>query len=862
MRRLLPLLLMLACDPAGVGVSAVKDAQALDARRPDARPVDAGATDAQTVDAQIADAAPPAIPRCVPDPPEETAFVPGENAGGPRLTVGGRRITPAGPNVVVPGFPTAVVVHADRGVAYVSSTSTDDRRLLVMDLQTHEVLQDVDRGEAFFGLALSPDDTVLYASGGVAGSVDVFAIQDDGTVMHDATIEVGGYPAGIAVSPDGAKLWVGLFDNGEVVEVDAVTRQVLRRLPTPAGVWDVLHLPDRNEIYASTLTGTALSVLDLTQDAPAVEIPVPTSPAGLARNVDGRVLVAVSGANMLAAIDPVTRTVDDWVWVAEDDFVNDAGEPLGNSNLNAVAVDPETERVYVSRGADNAVSVLDARTLQRRGAIPTAWYPTDIAWSLDRLVVIEGKGGGAGPSTDGQGAKKLMKGSVTFVDLARLDLPEATAQVQANFARTQTAFPFECESAFPIPTQPNARSPIEHVVLIVKENKTFDCILGDLDDDRVRADPTLVRYGEDITPNTHALARTFALSDNFYTEVQNSDGGHIMLTSGHLTEFAERVWIEKARTGEFQGFQIGDPATPDQGNLFTHLMDHDIDIQIYGEIVGMFIPAANGLSPIVHSDQGYPGGAFYNTGVPDERKARHVVSKIESGRLAAFTYLLLPTDHTEGTKPGVPTPESMVSDNDYAVGLVVEALSTSPFWSKTAVFILQDDTQSCDDHIDAHRSILMVAGPYARRGHVSHVHVSMVSVIATMLRILGVPPMGRPDAASAPLWDMFTDAPDLGGYVAIPRRVPDGMNPEDAPGAKKSARMAFNSPDRNPELGVILDAYRLWKMGRITKDEAKQRIERPALSAEKWADLFEEAEEETTAFDRSWRRYEAWLNRR
>lgn len=851
-------------DAAPPGDARLVDTALVDAAAPDMAPPDM-APDMQIADSgpvdMTPDAAPPSVATCVPDPPAVVQLPPGENEDGPWLTVGGRQITPAGPNRLLPGFPTSVVVHPDRGVAYITSTSTDDRRILVLDLETQRVRQDVERVEAFFGMALSPDGATLYASAGEAGAVDVFTVLEDGTLMLDRALDTGGYPAGIAVSPDGATLWVGLFDAAEVIEIEIATGTITRTLPTAENVWDVLHLPDRQELYTSTLDGAQLSVIDLAGGGPAVPIPVPTSPAGMARGPDGRVLVAVSGADVVAAIDPTDRTVPDWVAVAEADFTGPGDAPLGNSNVNAVAVDAATNRLYISRGADNAVSVHDATTLERIGALPTAWYPSDVALAGDTLVVIEGKGGGAGPN-EGRSAKAQMKGSVTLVDLPTLDLGAASAQVRVNYGHPRFAFPFECDARFPIPTRPGQRSPIQHVVLIVKENKTFDCVLGDLDDPRADTDPSLVRYGEEITPNMHALARQFAISDNFYTEVQNSDGGHIMLTSGHLTEFAERMWIEKARTGQFQGFQIGDPATPDHGNLFTHLIDHDIDIQVYGEIVGMFIPAADGTLPVAFSDQLYPGGAYYNTGVADELKARHVAAQIAQGKLAQFTFLLLPTDHTEGTRPGSPTPESMVADNDYAMGLVIEALANSPFWPRTAIFVLQDDTQGCNDHVDAHRSLLAVVSPYGRRDHISHVHVSMVSVIATILRILDVPPLGRPDAAATPLWDMFTDAFDRTGYTAIPRRVPEAFNPERGPGSKKSARMRFHSPDRNPELGVILDAYRLWRMGRISRAEADARIARPQLSEEDWEELEEEAEEETTAFDRSWRRFTEWRQRK
>ncbi|MCA9559459.1 MAG: hypothetical protein KC583_12940, partial [Myxococcales bacterium] len=384
------------------------------------------------------------------------------------------------------------------------------------------------------------------------------------------------------------------------------------------------------------------------------------------------------------------------------------------------------------------------------------------------------------------------------------------------------------------------------------------CVFGDFDDPRVDRDPELSRWGEAITPNQFALARQFALSDNFYTEVQTSDAGHLLLTGGHLTEFVERTWIESSRLDRFFGFQLKPSAQPSMGNLFTHLIDHGVSIRIFGEIVGMFVSSQTGPRPVNFSDQRYPGGAFFNMGVKDETKARHVIAQIEAGELAQFTFLSLPNDHTYGTDPGKPTPESMVSDNDYAVGLVVEALSKSPFWPQTAVIILEDDPQGCEDHVDAHRSILLLASPYAKRGHVSKVHGSFISVFATINAILGVPPMGRPDAAVPPLYDMFTADRDLTPFEALPRQVPDALNPPDGPGGEKSARMNFGSPDREPDLAVVLDAYRLWKMGRISRAEADRRVEAAEIGPERREMLEEEAEEESTAFDLDWPLYQQW----
>jgi hypothetical protein len=302
-------------------------------------------------------------------------------------------------------------------------------------------------------------------------------------------------------------------------------------------------------------------------------------------------------------------------------------------------------------------------------------------------------------------------------------------------------------------------------------------------------------------------------------------------------------------------------------------MDNDVDIRIYGEIVGMTAEAANGEQPIRYSDTRYPGGPFYTLGARDTDRAEYVVEQIQAGRLASFTFMLMPNDHTGGVTPGNPTPEAQVADNDYGLGLLIEGLSNSPYWASTAVIVVEDDPQGCEDHVDSHRSFVLVISPWARRGYVSHVNASYQSVFATITRILSVPPMGRPDAGAAPLWDMFTGTPDYTPFAAVPRIVPENEKVLDinTPGARESMRMDFRGPDRNEDLGAVLDAYRLWRMGRISAEEAQDRIDRgvrsrPALGnradeefEEAAEEREEEAEEELFAYDVAFREYAEWL---
>ncbi|MBN1944022.1 MAG: hypothetical protein JW797_00025 [Bradymonadales bacterium] len=803
------------------------------------------------------------LPICVPEPTPESFQVAGPDGQGSALTPGGRDLTPAGANLEIDGFPSDLVLSPDGRFALVTSTSSDDRRLVVVDLESATVVQNINRREASYGLAITAAGNRVYASGGANVRIDIYDMATDGTLTEAGTVDLIGFPSGLALSPDGTTLWVGMYFPAVVAEIDTATLTVTRQFPLEEPVWDLLHIPSRQELYLSSLAGYRVTVLDLVSGEVQTGIEVGQSPAGMACSPDGdRVWVAVSGTDRIATIDTQSRTIVSQVVIAERDLVDDQGETLPNSNINAVTYDAGSGRLYATRGADNAVSVLNAESMTLIGSFPTAWYPTGVAIHPDgtMLIVIEGKGFGAGPSL-GRSSKSAMTGSVTLVDLAELDLSATSQAVVTQYNRPTLVFPFECEGTFPIPTRAGQRSPIEYVFLIVKENKTFDCVFGDLTDIDVDADPDLVRYGEEITPNQHALARTFAFSDNFYTEVENSDMGHLLLTATHLTEFAERIWLEAQRLSRFEGFQVEDAATPVAGNFFTHLMDHGIPIRIFGEIVGMFAVANNGLMPIEYTDWGYPGGPLFNLSVTDESRARYLSNLIDNGELTTFSFILLPNDHTMGTRAGELTPESMVSDNDYAVGLFIEALSHSAYWPTSAVFLVEDDPQGCYDHLDTHRSFITVISPWARRGYVSHVNSSFVSIFATIERILGVPPMGRPDASASPLWDMFTGQPDNTPYTALERQVPDEYNSADAVGAEASAAMDFRSPDRNPDILFVLDSYRLYRMGRIDREEADRRIAQ-RFTNQRMAELAEEAEEEAIAFESAWQQYQLWLQER
>ncbi len=744
--------------------------------------------------------------------PTPAAFVPVGTSNGVRTLPGGRQLTPAGVEAPLGGFPVDVRLHPTLPIAYVMNTGYALRAVQVVDTSNGKVLQTIARPETFYGMALSAEAAHLYTAGGFAGTVDVWDVGSDGLLTAASQIAIptpankaaNPYPAGIALSPDGTKLWVGEFLGQQIDEVDLATSTVTASVPLMDRAYSLLYVPSQNQLWVTGFGGTKLNVIDLATHELAGTVAIGPNPNGLALSKDGlRVFVSVSDADTVVAVDAATRAVVASQSVGDPEIADSKGAPLPADSPAGLLLDPDGQKLYVVRAADNAVSILDATTLAPQAAIPVGWYPTSVAIAGSKLVVLNAKGYGAGPFTAAEAAsssgKAQMDGSISLIDLASADLPALTKQVLANVERPKTLFPLQCPG-FPVPTNVGDKSPIEHVVLIVRENKTYDTLLGDLGDKNANGDPSLALYGEKVTPNVHALARQFAHHDNFYDDSETSTQGHLWLSSSFVNDYMERTWLEDYRN--HPGFSTDPDATfgePAFGTFFTHLIAHDVDFTDYGEVTGVVQPGV-----ISHVDTSFPG-TFFDLSVKDQDKATYVAGQIVTkGLLPPFVYVLLPDDHTNGTDPGDLTPESMISDNDYATGLLVDQISHSKWWSSTAIFLVEDDSQIGADHVDYHRSICLVMSPWAKHGYVSHVQTSLPSLFRTFEQILGLPPMNRYDALAPALFDVFTTKPDETPFTVLPRTVPDSDNPPTAVGASYSVLMDFRGPDRNSDLADVL----------------------------------------------------------
>jgi hypothetical protein len=472
------------------------------------------------------------------------------------------------------------------------------------------------------------------------------------------------------------------------------------------------------------------------------------------------------------------------------------------------------------------------------GFIPTGWYPTSVRVSRDgkRIFVANGKGVASeanprGPQPtkprdkDTQYIGAMLKGTVSLIDLPnKTRLANLTRRVYVNSPYTdellKAARAPRVKTA--IPVRIGDPSPIKHVIYVIKENRTYDQVLGDMPEGN--GDPNLTLFGEEVTPNQHALAREFVLLDNFYVDAEVSADGHNWSMGAYATDYVEKTWptnySRRGRSYDYEGSKK--ISRPTRGYIWDYCAAAKISYRSYGEFVGVKDVKAGGGG---EADQGLdrkPGDEYYtseealighfsptfppyNLAITDNTRIDRWLEEFreyeKNGKLPQFQIVRIGNDHTQGTRPGVPTPRAYVADNDLALGRLVEAVTNSKYWAKTAIFVLEDDAQNGSDHVDAHRSIAFVVSPYTKRKFVDSTMYTTSSMLRTMELILGLPPMSQYDAAATPMYNCFTDKADLTPFKHLAARVDlSEKNPPNAPGAERSMQMDFSKEDAAPDV--------------------------------------------------------------
>ena len=716
---------------------------------------------------------------------------PGRQADGSTLLANGWRVTPAGRSLTVGTLPLALALHPDGRVLTLTSGYSGNG-LVVVDPARWAVTDSVPLSAAWLGLAVRRDGSA-FASGGTTNRVWRLAetngqwARADSVVLADSGAAL--FAAGLALAPGGERLAVVGDLADSVYLLDASPLKRTAAAATGDHPYTAAFAPDGRTVYVSNWGDSTISVYTVGARAltPRAAIQVAPRPSALLVAPDGRTLyVAHSSADEVSVVDVREGKVEATIALGLT-----SRAPHG-SGPNALALAPGGHTLYVANADNNAVAVVDlSREEGPRvvGLIPTAWYPTAVAISRDgkTLYVANGKGLGAGPNTQGPTAPHAQRGeyiaALIVGSVSAIPVPDArtltdyTWQVVDNSPYRDALLarvPWPEQS--PIPDSVGKRSPIRHVLYVIRENRTYDQVLGD--DARGDGDARLAIFGDSVTPNAHAIADQFVLFDNFYVNGDVSADGHMWSDAAIAGDYTDKTWPANYSGRRAWDFLAGLPVLdPLAGYLWDAARRAGVSVRNYGEMTQWDSAAGRaraddkGLERV--TDTRYVG---WDLEVTDSTRVDEFLRELREAEardsLPQLMILDLPQDHTYGRQPGRPTPRSMVAENDRALGRMVEALSHSRFWPQLAVFVLEDDAQNGPDHVDAHRSPLLVASPWVRRGMVDSSFYTTASVLRTIELILGLGPMTQYDAGATPLFDAFTMQPDSGAWTSLPSRWP------------------------------------------------------------------------------------------
>jgi YVTN family beta-propeller protein len=753
----------------------------------------------------------------------------------------------------------------------------------------HILEPDKDGQLSFTGLAFSPDGARIYLAN-VDGSIKVFQVGKDGRVAGLFTMRLppanaprrrAEIPAGLAVSRDGKRLYVALNLSNRLAELDTATGKVLRLWDVGTAPYDVVLAghkayvsnwggprPDTNSITGPAGQGTrvrvdpvrfiagegSVSVVDLSPgdgeskvQNPKSEVLTGLHASAMALSPNRRwLVVANAGSDTLSVIDTRSDLVVETICARQNPA------DLFGAQPNALAFDESGKRLFVCNGTQNAVAVFDFAPGKSRllGLIPVGWFPGAIVHDPKRkaLYVANIKGFASTQSLDlgehtGYNSHQ-HHGSLSLVKApSARDLAAHTGTALANMRYPllkEAALPSRPgQPARPVPERTGEPSVFKHVVYIIKENRTYDQVLGDMKEGN--GAPSLCIFGERVTPNQHKLARQFVLLDNTYCSGILSADGHQWADTAIGTDYMERSFAGFPRSypDGMEDDDVDALAYSPAGFIWDNAIAHGKTLRDYGEF-GITEshwknPAKKGAPgfldcyhdftsqageieihsrPAIESLRPYlaTNTVGWELAIPDVFRAAQFIGELkqfeERGDFPNLSIICLPNDHTSGTKAKFPTPAAHVADNDLALGQIIEALSGSRFWPETCIFVIEDDPQSGWDHVSGYRTTAYIASPYTRRGVTVGSQYNQTSLLRTMELMLGLPPMNQLDATATPMFDCFTDTADLTPFTSVPGNIPpDQMNPEPRKiadpllrkNAYASARLPLDQPDRCPE---------------------------------------------------------------
>ena len=739
----------------------------------------------------------------------------------------GWQLSPAGKSLLLGDLPLNIAVSKSKKLMAVTNNGQSTQSLQLIDVQTEKILDNIEIAKSWLGLQFSSDEKYLYTSGGNDNWILQYAILKNKLQLKDSILLGAKWPnkispAGIAIDDAKHLLYVVTKDNNSLYLINLTTKKITQQIKLPAEAYTCLLSPNKKELYISCWGCDKILIFDTQKNIFRTEIAVGDNPNDICRTANGKYLfVANANDNSVSVIDiknaKVIETLSSSLFAAA---------PPG-STTNAVALSGDEKTLYIANADNNSVAVFDVSKpgfSQSKGFIPVGWYPTCVKVIGKKIWVTNGKGFSSLANPNGpnllkkrkvvfQGNDKtsqvkeqyiggLFTGTMSIIDEPTLEqLSVYSQQVYRNTPYTkEKELMSRGEAGNPIPQKIGDPSPIKHVFYIVKENRTYDQVLGDIKEGN--GDTSLVLFGEKVTPNQHKLVKDFVLLDNFYVDGEVSADGHNWSLGAYATDYLEKNWVTSygGRGGEYDAEGTRKVANNKGDFIWGACKKAGVSYRTYGEFADDYkanIPVLENHFCTYYTS--------WDQHVRDTTRVgqwkRDFDSLIAINALPQLNTFRLINDHTEGMSKDRPTPFAHVADNDLAVGMFIDYLSKSPVWKESVVFILEDDAQNGPDHVDAHRSPVYIAGPYVKRNFVDHTPYTTSGILRTMELILGLAPMSQYDAAATPLWRCFTAIPDLTPYTTLPAQVDiTEKNLVWNELSKRSAGFDFSKEDRVPDM--------------------------------------------------------------
>ncbi len=717
-----------------------------------------------------------------------------------RITLpNGWSLTPVGHSIDLDDLPLNLVVSPSEKWIAVTNNGQSTQTVTLIDAASEKTVDNVEIKKSWVGLAFSNDEQFLYVSGGNDNLIAIYKIVNGKLVVNGEIILGEPYPkdkispGGLCVDSKTNRLYVVAKDSKSLFICDTKDRKVIKEEKLESEPYTCVLSPSTNKLFISLWGASKVIEYDPETERFTHEIATNSHPNELVFTKDGKRLFVPNGNdNTVSVIETSTYKLIEHISASLY-----PESPIGTTP-NGVALSEDEQTLFVANADNNCLSVFDISVEGRsrsKGFIPTGWYPTSVKVIGTKIFVTNGKGFTSKPNPNGPNPMMVKKpqekganpqankdiveyiGGLFKGTLSIIDIP--TSQTLATYSHIvflntpyskKKEILAEGEVGNPIPRKVGENSPIKYVFYIIKENRTYDQVLGDVK--KGNGDSTLCIFPEFLTPNQHKIVNEFVLLDNFYVDAEVSADGHNWSTAAYANDYVEKNWVTSygGRGGSYDYEGSRKIAYPKNGFIWDFCKRANVSFRTYGEFVWDGKPSyagtENNYCKTFHS---------YDLGFKDvDREAQwehDFDSLLAINQVPQFNSIRLGNDHTSGSRIGAFSVKAAIADNDLAVGKLVEHLSKSSIWEQSAVFILEDDAQNGSDHVDAHRSTAYVAGGFVKRQFVDHTMYSTSAMLRTIELILGIPPMSQYDAGATPMYRCFATMSDLKPFQSVSANV-------------------------------------------------------------------------------------------